>query len=72
MTKVEPGQLWEWKDGAFTGTRFLVMEVIPYGDLKNDKVREDWSLVEIQEFIGGGIRPRQVTMTALLGGARAL
>lgn len=69
MAKVEPGQLWEWRSGAFTGTRFLVMEVNPH---PADPKREDWSLVEIQEFIGGGICSRQVTMTALRGGARAL
>ena len=69
MVKVEPGQLWEWKNGAFTGTRFLVMELTPH---PADPKREDWSSVEIQEFVGGGIRPRQIAMTALLGGAKPL
>ena len=69
MDKVEPGQLWEWKNGAFTGTRFLVMEVNPH---PADPRREDWSSLEIQEFVGGRIIPRTVTMTALLGGARPL
>ena len=69
MTEVEPGQLWEWKNGAFTGTRFLVMEVNPH---LTDPKREDWVHVEIQEFVGGGITPRTVTMTALRGGARPL
>ena len=70
MTRVEPGQLWEWKNGAFTGTRFLVMEVNPHP--AGGVLREDWTHVEIQEFIGGGITPRTVTMTALRGGARPL
>ena len=69
MTEVEPGPLWEWKNGAFTGTRFLVMEVNPHF---TDPKREDWVHVEIQEFVGGGITPRTVTMTALRGGARPL
>ena len=69
MVKVEPGQLWEWSSGAFTGARFLVMEITPH---PSDPEREDWSSVEIQEFIGGGIRPRQVAMTALRMGARVL
>ena len=69
MDNVEPGQLWEWKNGAFTGTRFLVMEVNPH---PADPRREDWSSLEIQEFVGGRIIPRTVTMTALLGGARPL
>jgi hypothetical protein len=69
MNQVEPGQLWEWKNGAFTGTRFLVMEVNHH---PADPKREDWSSVEIQEFVGGGIKPRTITMTALRMGARTL
>lgn len=69
MTKVEPGQLWEWKNGAFTGIRFLVMEVNHH---PADPKREDWSSLEIQEFVDGGIKPRTVTLTALWGGARPL
>jgi len=57
------------KSGAFTGTRFLVMELTPH---PADPKREDWIHVEIQEFVGGGITPRTVTMTALRGGARPL
>ena len=69
MTKVEPGQLWEWINGAFTGTRFLVMEVNPH-PLR--RTGEEWATVEIQEFVDGRIRPRQITMTALHGGAQIL
>ena len=69
MTKVEPGQLWEWKNGAFTGTRFLVMEVNPHPARATG---DEWANVEIQEFVGGGIRPRQITMTALRMGAQIL
>ena len=69
MTKVEPGQLWEWKNGAFTGTRFLVMEVNHH---PADPKREDWSSLEIREFVDGGLILRTVTMTALLGGAKPL
>ena len=69
MTKIEPGQLWEWANGAFTGTRFLVMRLIPHPSRPDG---QEWALVEIQEFIGGGIKPRQISMTALRGGARHL
>jgi len=65
----ESGQLWEWIWGAFTGTRFLVMEVIPS---KYDPSNMEWTLVEIQEFINGGLNSRQITLAALLGNGRPL
>ena len=65
----ESGQLWEWIWGAFTGTRFLVMEVIPS---KYDSTNMEWTLVEIQEFINGGLNSRQITLVALLGNGRPL
>ena len=65
----EAGQLWEWIWGAFTGTRFLVMEVIPS---TYDPSNMEWTLVEIQEFINGGLNSRQITLAALLGNGRPL
>jgi len=69
MHKAEPGQLWEWANGAFTGTLFLVMEVIPS---TYNPSNVEWNLVEIQEFINGGLNSRQVTLGALLTGGRLL
>ena len=69
MNRAEPGQLWEWIYGAFAGTRFLVMEVIPY---KEEPDNIAWTLVEIQEFVNGGLQPRQITLPALLGNGRLL
>ena len=69
MHKAEPGQLWEWIWGAFSGTRFLVMEVIPS---TYDPSNMEWTLVEIQEFINGGLNSRQITLGALLTGGRLL
>ena len=69
MNQAEPGQLWEWAYGAFNGTLFLVMEVIPS---TYDPSNMEWNLVEIQEFINGGLNSRQVTLGALLTGGRLL
>lgn len=69
MNQAEPGQLWEWVYGAFSGTRFLVMEVHRN---KMNPSKHDWTLVEIQEFINGGLQPRQITLSALLGNGRLL
>ena len=69
MSHAEPGQLWEWIYGAFSGTRFLVMEVIPS---KYDPSNMEWTLVEIQEFVNGGLNSRQITLSALLGNGRQL
>jgi hypothetical protein len=45
------------------------MEVIPS---TYDPSNMEWNLVEIQEFINGGLNSRQVTLGALLTGGRLL
>jgi hypothetical protein len=45
------------------------MEVIPN---KEEPDNIAWTLVEIQEFVNGGLQPRQITLPALLGNGRLL